>query len=168
MRFWPAFLFVLSSTIPSLGATAQADPTSSGTAVPGVFSYRTPMDMDTAYQRVYQALEGERFWVVFEADMGSRMEKMREQWGDDYNRNQLSGVRSMVFCNIDWTHRVANADPTLLALCPLHLSVYRQAGMTTVVMPRPSTLAAGSAGIDDAVALEQALTKLIRDALTTE
>ena len=123
-------------------------------------------DVDTAYQRLYQALEGERFWVVFETDMGSRMEKMRERWGADYNRQQLIGVRSMVFCNIDWTHRIANADPQLLALCPLHLSVYGQNGSTTVVMPRPSVLAAGSAGIDEASALEAELTGIIQRALS--
>ena len=42
----------------------------------------------------------------------------------------LSSVRSMVFRHIWWTNRIANADPDLLALCPLHLSIYGKDGKT--------------------------------------
>ena len=162
MRSWLMLLLIcLTPASLTLSSPAHADMT-----LPGVIRMSTPLDVDTAYQRLYQALEGERFWVVFETDMGSRMEKMRERWGADYNRQQLIGVRSMVFCNIDWTHRIANADPQLLALCPLHLSVYGQDGTTTVVMPRPSVLAAGSAGLDAANSLEAELTRIIQGALS--
>lgn len=153
------FLIATFACLSLLGFGARAgDPA-------GVYSRTTSLPLDQAYTRLYEALEAERFWVVFETDMGSRMESMRERWGADYNRHNLTGVRSMVFCNLDWTHRVANAAPELLALCPLHLSVYGQDGHTVVVMPRPSVIAAGSDGATTASELETQLIGVIDAAL---
>lgn len=160
------FVAVLFTCLPLLAPPAEADDPTDNPG--GVYSRSTSLPLDQAYTRVYEALEAERFWVVFEANMGSRMAKMRERWGDDYNRNGLAGVRSMVFCNIDWTHRIANADPKLLALCPLHLSVYEQNGHSFVVMPRPSAIAVGSPGAATAEELESQLTGIINAALATE
>ena len=134
-------------------------------APPAVYVKTVNMDLDTAYQRVYQALEEERFWVVFEADMGERMARFRDRWGEDYNRSKLSGVKSMVFCHIWWTNQIANADPDMLAMCPLHLSRYERDGRTTVVMLRPSVLAKGSRAEEKAAELESELIAIIESAL---
>lgn len=149
----------------SLLCLALLTPAAYADELPGVFRRGSSLPLEQVYTRVYEALEAHKFWVVFEADMGSRMEKMKAHWGDDYNRQHLDGVRSMVFCNIDWTHRIANADPNLLALCPLHLSVYTRNGQSVVVMPRPSAFAVGSPGAAEAKALEAELAGLIDTAL---
>jgi hypothetical protein len=117
---------------------------------------------------VYKALEAEKFWVVFEADMGKRMAGMADKWGEDYNRNGLGAVKSMVFCNLWWTNRIANADPDLLALCPLHLSLFERDGETVLVMPGLSAMAEGSPGQARAAELEAELKGILRGALGTE
>jgi uncharacterized protein (DUF302 family) len=150
-RLWLFFLLVLSQTL-------WAGPS-------GILSLQTPLQLDDAYDRVYKALEAERFWVVFEADMGKRMARFNEEWGSDYNRNDLQGVRAMVFCNIEWTNRVGNADPDLLGLCPLHLTLYSQAGKTHVLIPRLSVLARGSDGAITANELEAVIRGIVEDAL---
>ena len=127
----------------------------------GVYTRTVDMAINEAYTSLYSALEEEKFWVVFEANMGQRMAKMAERWGDDYNRQGLSAIKSMVFCNIGWTNRLASVDPALLSLCPLHMSLYEKDGHTTIAMLRPSTIAVGSPGIDAAKELEKQLIGII-------
>jgi uncharacterized protein (DUF302 family) len=155
MKSWIVVLLMLASTM------ATAEPA-------GVLKKTSDAPLGAVYQRLYQALENEKFWVVFEADMGKRMAKLADKWGEDYNRNALESVKSMVFCNMYWTNRIANADPDLLALCPLHLSLYAKDGKTHIVMPRLSALAEGSPGADKAAELEAELTAIVDGALAAE
>ncbi len=136
-----------------------------GAQAPSVYKKTVGLDLDSTYEKVHQALEAQRFWVVFEADMGARMARFAERWGEDYNRNQLTGVKSLVFCHIWWTNQIANADPDMLAMCPLHLSLYERDGRTAVVMLRPSVLARGSGAEAKAAALESELIGIIEGAL---
>lgn len=153
MKNWIAVLLLLVST------AAGAEPA-------GVLKLTSERPMDELYQDLYQALEEQKFWVVFESDMGKRMAKFADRWGEDYNRNALSAVRSMVFCNIWWTNRIANADPELLGVCPLHLSLYAKDGKTTILMPRLSDIAEGSPGKEAASELETKLRKIVEGVLT--
>lgn len=134
----------------------------------GVYTRSVDLAIDKAYAALHDALEEERFWVVFEADMGRRMASMAERWGDDYNRQGLNAVKSMVFCNIWWTNRLASVDPDLLSLCPLHMSLYEKDGRTTVTMLRPSVIAADSPGLDAAMELEKQLIGVVEKALPGE
>lgn len=134
----------------------------------GVNSLTTDAPPDQVYDRVYQALEAAEFWVVFEADMGSRMEKLGPDWGSEYNQNELTFIKSMVFCSLWWTNKLANADPELLGMCPLHLTIYARDGRTTIVWPRLSAMAGGSPGQDRALSLEEAVSEIIRKAATSE
>lgn len=113
-------------------------------AEPRVYVAEVPAGMDETYQAVRGALEEARFWVVFEADMGAQMARFAAEWGDDYNRNGLEGVRTMVACNAWWTNRVANADPDMLAFCPLRVALTNKAGVTRVMFERPTLMAADS------------------------
>ncbi len=130
-----------------------------------IYQYRTQLDLPTAYQRVYQALEKQQFWVVFDADLGKRMAQFKERWGEDYNRQGLTGARSLVFCNLRWTNALASADPDLLALCPLHLSLYAKDSWVNLVMVRPSVLAVGSEAQPLAKKLEEKLIGIIQQVL---
>lgn len=131
----------------------------------GVFVVKAPYELGEAYDRVYKALESEQFWVVFEANMSDRMARFADDWGADYNRNQLGAVRSMVFCNIEWTNHIANADPLLLGLCPLHLTLYEDRGETFIVFPSLSDMARGSPGATRAAELEAVLRGIVHKAL---
>lgn len=136
----------------------------------GAWTAHSEDPIEEVYAAVYQALEAEQFWVVFEADMGARMARFAERWGEDYNRNQLGAVKSMVFCNIGWTNRMANAHPDMLGTCPLHLTLYEKDGRTTVILPRPTALAGDGpeAARQAAQALEKELTALIERALSSQ
>ena len=106
--------------------------------LPGVLAWEVNQDLDSVYKEVYNSLEEDRFFVVFEPNIGNSLARFSERWGKDYNRNGLSGIRSMVFCNAWYANQVSNLEPDLLALCPLHVSLYARDGVTRVVFIRPT------------------------------
>lgn len=112
--------------------------------LPGVLHRESAADLETVYKSVYKTLEENRFYVVFEPDIGANLAAFAGRWGEDYNRNRLEGIRSMVFCNGWYANQVSNLEPRLLALCPLHLTVYRQGDRTHVVFVRPAHVGGGS------------------------
>ena len=112
--------------------------------LPGVLRWEVERDMETTYRAVYQALEENRFFVVFEPDIGRNISSFAERWGEDYNRSGLSSIRSMVFCNAGYTNQISNRDPDLLAMCPLHVTLYQQGETTHVVFIRPTYAGRGS------------------------
>jgi uncharacterized protein (DUF302 family) len=132
MRFITHFLLILLLLAPQ--AYAQSS----------VFQASASLPLDEAYQRVYQALEKNRFWVVFEANIGKNIAGFADKWGEDYNRQQLEGIRSMVFCNGWYANQVSNKDPAMLALCPMRLTLIHKDGQSTVLFARPTVIAINS------------------------
>jgi hypothetical protein len=100
--------------------------------------------LTAVYKVVYQHLESNNFFVVFEPDIQDNLSHFAERWGEDYNRNKLEGIRAMVFCNGWYANQVSNADPDMLAMCPLHITLVQQLGQTRILFVRPSVIAAGS------------------------
>jgi len=141
-------------------------PGSVGAAPAGVLRLQTQLQADAVYDRIYKALEAARFWVVHEANLGERMADNADQWGADYNRNRLGTVRALAFGNLEWTNAIANADPDLLALYPLHLTVFERDGTSYIVLPRLSVMAKGSPGEGRATELEAEVRRILERALT--
>ena len=110
----------------------------------GVYRQHVNKPLSEVYDKVYQSLEDARFFVVFEPNIGANLSRFSEKWGDDYNRNNLTALRSMVFCNGWYANKVSNLDPDMLGFCPLHLSLIERDGETTVLFNRPSVIAKDS------------------------
>ena len=108
--------------------------------------YRLQIDKPVAavYDAVYSSLEEARFFVVFEPNIGENLARFSKKWGDDYNRNNISEIRSMVFCNGWYANKVSNADPDMLGFCPLQLTLIERDGKATVLFNRPSAMAQNS------------------------
>lgn len=151
--WWP--LFALLSVLPL----------SAGGDAPGIVRMETPLQVEAAYERVYKALEQARFWVVHEVDLGERMAHQAEAWGANYNRNRVGGVRVLAFGNLEWANALANADPDLFALYPLHLAVYERDGTSVLVLPRLAAAARGTAGESRARELDAEVRRILEDAL---
>lgn len=150
-------------------ALALALLTSPAHATPeAIYRHEVATAFDEAYKALYAALEKEKFWVAFEADMLARMRRAADSWGAEFNQNDLTGVRAMVFCNIWWTNRIANADPDMLAMCPLHISVVATDDTTAILMLRPSVIARGSEAEAVAATLEAELIGIIERTFPTE
>ncbi len=113
-------------------------------ADPSIFIHSSDKPMTEVYDKVYKSLEDARFYVVFEPNIGNNLSKFAERWGDQYNRSNLSAIRSMVFCNGWYANQVSNQDPSMLALCPLHMTLIEKDGKTTALFARPTVIAADS------------------------
>ena len=118
--------------------------------------------MTEVYDKVYKSLEDARFYVVFEPDIGNNLSKFAERWGDQYNRSNLSAIRSMVFCNGWYANQVSNKDPSMLALCPLHMTLIEKDGKTTALFARPTVIAADSPARDILADLESEVITAIK------
>jgi len=109
-----------------------------------VYKQQVDRTVEDVYGKVYKSLEAARFYVVFEPNIGENLSRFSKKWGDEYNQNKLTEIRSMVFCNGWYANKVSNADPDMLGFCPLHLSLIEREGKTTVLFNRPSVTAVNS------------------------
>jgi uncharacterized protein (DUF302 family) len=130
-----------------------------------VFSHSIHKPMNDVYDWVYKELEQQGFYVVFEANIGKNLSNFAEKWGADYNQNKLDGIRSLVFCHGWYANLVSNADPTMLALCPLHITLIEKNGTTTALFVRPSLIASKSPAHDVLLQVEAKVTAAIKQAM---
>lgn len=142
----------------AMAATASASP-------PSLLTWDTGKNLETSYKVIYETLEENRFFVVFEPDIQANLEGFAERWGDNYNRNRLEGIRAMVFCNGWYANAVSNADPDMMALCPLHITLIQQHGSTRILFVRPTAVARGSKAEAIAAELEQAVADALEQAV---
>ena len=133
---------------------------------PAVYEKRVKMDLDGAYVSVSKALEDSNFYVVFEVDIGKNVAGFAKKWGEDYNRNKLEGIKSMVVCSGWYVNQISNADPSMLALCPLHVTLTHKAGVTSVLFIRPTAVARGSGAEDIAKEIEDKILKAVESAFS--
>ncbi|VAW81030.1 hypothetical protein MNBD_GAMMA14-349 [hydrothermal vent metagenome] len=132
-----------------------------------VLVWETGKSLETSYDTIYKALENNNFFVVFEPDIQKNLSFFAERWGDNYNRNKLEGIRSMIFCNGWYANAVSNADPDMMALCPLHITLVQKDGVTRILFSRPTVIAAGSKALSVAREIEQDVSKALDEAVAT-
>ena len=151
----PITVFLLA--LVSLNAWAES---------PAVYEKSVEQNLETAYKGVFKALESNGFKVVYEIDMLENLTKFAAKNAvKDFNLNQLEGIKSMVFCNGPLAVKISNADPTMLALCPLHLTLTQKAGRVSVLFARPGLIAQGSKAEASAKELEEKVIKAIESGL---
>ncbi len=132
---------------------------------PGIYMQQADKPVSAVYDELYKSMEKARFFVVFEPDIGKNLARFAEKWGDDYNRNNLSEIRSMVFCNGWYANKVSNLDPDMLGFCPLHLSLIEREGKTTVLFNRPSAIAKDSPAKELLMKIESEVIEAIKQGL---
>ena len=132
---------------------------------PMIYEKRVKGELEKTYKQVFNALENNGYYVVFEPNIGKNLAHFKKRWGKDYNKNKLEAIRSMVFCNAWYANQVSNADPQLLALCPLHISLVHKEGVTRILFIRPSLVATGSGAEKVALELEQDVIRTIEGGL---
>ena len=130
-----------------------------------VYQQTVKKTMSEVYDSLYKSLEDARFFVVFEPNIGANLARFSDKWGEDYNRNNLSGIRSMVFCNGWYANKVSNLDPDMLGFCPLHITLIEREGKTTVLFNRPSVVAQESPAKELFVKIESEVMAAIQQGL---
>ena len=113
-------------------------------ANPFVYDRTVKGSMDEVYKHIFTGLENNSYYVIFEPNIGKNLSHFAKRWGSDYNKNKLTSIRSMVFCNAWYANKVSNIDPSMLALCPLRITLYSKNNETHVLFVRPGKVAGSS------------------------
>lgn len=127
-----------------------------------VFEVTVDKPMSEVYANVKASFEDSRFFIVDELNLGRNLSNFAEKWGDDYNQNGLSAIRSIVFCNGWYANQVSNKDPKMLGLCPLHMTLFEKDGKTTALFNRPTVIAVDSPAHDFLAEVEREVIELIK------
>jgi len=130
-----------------------------------VYKKSAAIPLDEAFNSVYLELEERNFYVIFEANIGKNISRFKDKWGDEYNQNNLGGIRSMVFCNGWFANKVSNLDPNMLALCPLRLSVIEHSGQSHILFIKPSVVGKDSPALDILINIEKTVIEAINAAM---
>ena len=150
-------VFILLFTLLSFNVSA---------ASPAVYEKSFNQNLNAAYTLVSNALEANGFKVVYEIDMQENLTKFAAKNAvTDFNMKKLEGIKSMVFCNAPLAVKISNADPAMLALCPLHLTLIQKSGHVSILFVRPSVIAQGSQAEAPAKQLEEKVITTIENAL---
>ncbi len=132
---------------------------------PGVYIQQVDKPVSAIYDTLYKSLEDARFYVVFEPNIGKNLARFSKKWGDDYNQNNISVIRSMIFCNGWYANKVSNLDPDMLGFCPLHLTLIERDGKATVLFNRPGVMAQNSPAKALLETIEREVIKAIQQGL---
>lgn len=165
-------LFSLLLLIPMTTLVAEpqvvAQPVKKATTLkvnPLVYDRTVSAGMKDVYKSIFTALENNSYFVLFEPNIGKNLSHFAKRWGDDYNKNKLDSIRSMVFCSGWYANKVSNIDPGMLALCPLHITLYSKNNKTHVLFVRPGKVAGTSKAQKVAKELEDDVIRTIEIAI---
>ena len=131
-----------------------------------VFEFSVDKPVADIYQNLYNSLEEARLYVVFEPNIGKNLASFAERWGENYNKNELTAIKTMVFCNAWYANQVSNQDPRMLAFCPLHVTLIEKDGRTTALFTRPTVFAADSPAKATLTELEETVIDAIKRGMT--
>ena len=127
-----------------------------------VFTLTVDKPISRVYANMKASIEKSRFYLFYEMNIGKNLAHFSKNWGANYNRNNLTAIRSIIFCNGSYANQVSNKDPKMLALCPLHMTLIEKNGKTSVFFTRPTVISKGSPAHYLFVKLEKDVIKLIR------
>lgn len=130
-----------------------------------IFEISVDKSMEEVYPDMLASLERSRFYLFYEMNIGKNLSFFADKWGDEYNQNDLTAVRSIVFCNGWFLNRAGNRDRRILGLCPMHVSLIEKDGTTTAAFVRPTVTYKNSAAYDVLVEIEAEVIEMMRAGL---
>lgn len=122
-------------------------------------------DYSKTYKKIFNGLENNGYFIIIEPNIGRNLASFAQRWGNNYNKSKLESIRSMVFCNGGYANEISNLDPSMLALCPLHLTLIEKEGKTSILFVRPGQVALNSPAYKTALELEQDVIRVIEEAV---
>ena len=162
------FLIPMTTLLAEYQDVSKKDNTIASVRVnPLVYDRTVQGGMNEVYKNVFTSLENNGYFVLFESNIGKNLSHFAKRWGKDYNKNKLKSIRSMVFCNGSYANQISNIDPSMLALCPLHLTLYSKNQETHILFTRPGKVAGSSKAQTIAKELEDDVIRTIEIAIAS-
>jgi uncharacterized protein (DUF302 family) len=146
-------------------AITKLDTESTPEPVSRVYVKTIKADYSKIYKKIFNGLENNGYFVIIEPNIGRNLASFAQRWGNNYNKNKLETIRSLVFCNGGYANEISNSDPNMLALCPLHITLIEKKGTTSILFVRPGQVALNSPAFKIALELEQDVIRVIEEAI---
>jgi hypothetical protein len=123
--------------------------------------------IDETYDDIIDALINEGFSIVKEINIGKNLDKAsKEHNWKNYNNNNLVGIRTAIVCSGMTVNAIGNADPNMISICPLHVTLTQTGNWTKIDFIRPSIIAKGTPAENVAKKLEYRLKSAIQKGIS--
>lgn len=102
--------------------------------------------LQTLYPKLLTSLKQNQMMVVSEIDILAKFKEagLPEKFGEDFNTNGLEAIKAIIACNGFFGNAVSNADPEMMALCPIRITLIQKAGKSKILYSLPSKASEGS------------------------
>jgi len=109
-----------------------------------IYKVSVKEDFRSALHSIKKTLEDQNLYIISKADISGTLAGIKGKLGKDYNKRGYEVAKSIIFCNPFYANDVMNADPDMMALCPLKIMLMSKNGKTTALFVLPSKLAGKS------------------------
>ena len=96
--------------------------------------------MNDVYTKFLSSFASSNLVVVSEINILEKFKAagLPEKFGKNFNTNNLTGIKAVIACNGWFGNEVANADPLMMAFCPIHVTLVEKEGKTSILFVRSS------------------------------
>lgn len=135
-------------------------------ALTNVYSATYKASIETIEENILQHFKEVKLVVAWKLDILEEFKKkgLEKKFGKKFNTSKLSGVRTIVACNGKFGNMIINADPTMMAYCPIRITLIEKDGKTQVLYVRPTSAPRDSKAYKILKKLEKKVIKAIEDA----
>lgn len=126
-----------------------------------LFKHSTDKAVAQFESTLIKNLENERLFVIFEANISKNLSHFKERWGENFNRNELKTIKSLLICNPWYANQVSNEDPDMLAFCPLRVNLTESDNQSNVLFIQPSKIFPNSPAAKTLKELESSIIEAI-------
>ncbi|MCW8894925.1 MAG: DUF302 domain-containing protein [Sulfurimonas sp.] len=122
-----------------------------------VYTVSYKADMDTVEKNILSHFKSVKLVVTYKLDILEEFKHkgLDKKFGAEFNKNKLTSVRTMIICNGKFGNMIMNTDPSMMAYCPVRLTLVEKDGKTQVLFVRPSSAPKSSKAYGALVKLEQ-------------
>ena len=100
----------------------------------------------TVYEKLLTALDKNNLVVISQIDILGKfkMVGLPKMFGKEFNSNKLTTIKAIIACNGYFGNYISNADPDMLGLCPIRLTVIEKDSKTTILFVKPTAVSGNS------------------------
>ena len=131
-----------------------------------VYTVAYKANMDTVENNILTHFKSVKLVVPYKLDILEEFKHkgLDKKFGAKFNMNNLTSVRTIIACNGKFGNMIMNTDPTMMAYCPIRITLIEKDGVTKVLFVRPSSAPKDSKAYSVLVKLEKKVIKAIEDA----
>ena len=112
----------------------------------GVYKLHLNTPSNIVYTKLLKSLDKNHLIVVSEIDILAKFKKagLPQKFKKEFNTNNLTAIKAVIACNGYFGNYIANADPEMMGLCPVRITLIEENGKTTILFVRPTAVSGNS------------------------